>query len=253
MPNYDHLKISIQHAHNILLDLLLWNGVPIGVVIIASLGAWVWWLLKKANDATDIFLLLSFGTFLLHCMLELPHCKAFFLLPVAIMAGVLNVRCGMPSIGSGGQAIILWVISFFSFLLCLMWINYRKIELDLTSYRIREAGIQAHSYKPAPNIYVLHDLQEALLSIRTEVSERIDKNLLEQLRRTALRYPVESTLFRYAQAAALNGDINEAEKSLPRLCHLVSIERCSIVRSSWNEFIKTVPAVKISAEIKPDL
>ena len=87
---YPELRVSVAHAHNLVLDLMLWNGFPLGLALTGGLGAWLWYQLRGATTPTQLLLLLALGVFGLHAMLELPHAYAFFLLPAALMMGSLN-------------------------------------------------------------------------------------------------------------------------------------------------------------------
>ena len=81
----------IQYSHNLVLDLLVWNGIPIGVLACVASVSWFVWQVRLAQSAERVILLLAVATLLLHSMLELPHGYALFLLPAALMIGALHV------------------------------------------------------------------------------------------------------------------------------------------------------------------
>ncbi|MBC7620050.1 MAG: O-antigen ligase C-terminal domain-containing protein [Candidatus Saccharibacteria bacterium] len=232
LPNYSDLKIGVQHAHNLILDLLVWNGVPLGLSFAGLLGAWFWWQLRRTVTAAQVLLLLALCTFMLHCMLELPHCKAFFLVPVALIMGTLNARSAMPNMFRLPRVAVVLSVVVLAGALVLMWIDYRRIEVDLLAYRMRVARIGHVPQPRAPNIYVLNGLQSALLNLRIEPHAGMDAADLERLRLTAIRYPIESALFKYAKSAALNGQPHAAQESLSRWCLLFPRENCEIARTA---------------------
>lgn len=243
LPNYADLKIGVQHAHNLVLDLMVWNGVPLGLGLTALLGAWFWWQLRRATTAAQILLILALSTFMLHCMLELPHCKAFFLVPAALMMGTLNARSALPVMVRMPRAAATLGVVVLAGALVLMWIEYRRIEVDLQAYRMRAARIGNLPPPPAPDILVLSALQSALVNLRIEPRADMDVKDLDRLRLTAIRYPIESALFRYAKAAALNGQPRAAQESLSRWCLLFPRERCDVARSAWGEFVTEHPEI----------
>jgi len=243
LPNYADLKIGVQHAHNLVLDLMVWNGVPLGLGFTALLGAWFWWQLRRAATAAQVLLLLALGTFMLHSMLELPHCKAFFLVPAALMMGALNARSALPVMLRVPRAAAALGVAVLTGALVLMWVEYRRIEVDLLAYRMRVAWPGISTAPPAPDIHVLGALQSALVNLRIEPRAGMDVEELERLRLTATRYPVESALFRYAKAAALNGQPRAAQESLSRWCLLFTRERCEMARSAWGEFQAEHPEI----------
>ena len=243
LSNYADLKIGVQHAHNLVLDLMVWNGVPLGLGLAALLGAWFWWQLRRAATAAQILLILALSTFVLHGMLELPHSKAFFLLPAALMMGTLNARSALPVMLRVPRAAAALGVAALAGTLVLMWVEYRRIEVDLQAYRIRTAWSGISAAPPAPDIHVLSALQSALVALRIEPRAGMEAKDLERLRLAATRYPIESALWRYAKAAALNGQPRAAQESLSRWCLLLRKERCDVARSAWGEFMTAHPEI----------
>ena len=243
LPNYADLKIGIQHAHNLVLDLIVWNGVPLGLGFAVLLGAWFWWQLRRATTAAQMLLLLALSTFMLHSMLELPHCKAFFLVPAALMMGTLNARSALPVMLRLPRAAAALGVVLLAGALVLMWVDYRRIEVDLQAYRMRMAWNGIRSAPPAPDVYVLRGLQSALVNLRIEARADMDVEELDRLRRTATRYPIESALFKYAKAAALNGQPADAQEALSRWCLLFPQDRCDVARLAWTAFVTEHPEI----------
>lgn len=236
LPQYADLKMGVQHAHNLVLDLMVWNGVPLGLAIAALLGLWFWWQVRRADSAEQILLLLVIGTFALHAMLELPHCKAFFLVPVALMMGILNKRSALVAPARLPRVAAVALVTVLGSVLLLMWTDYRAIELDVQSRRLRAARIGVRAPPPPPEIHALNGLQAALVSERIEPREGMPVAEIERLRLTATRYPEETALLRYAKAAALNGRSLAAQEALRNSCLLFSRAYCDNLRVAWGEF-----------------
>ncbi|MDR6854105.1 Wzy polymerase domain-containing protein [Variovorax guangxiensis] len=241
LPQYADLKMGIQHAHNLVLDLMLWNGVPLGLAIASLLGLWLWWQVLRAASAEQILILLAIGTFTLHALFELPHCKAFFLVPVALMMGILNARSMLVAPARLPLAVSAALVIALASVLLLMWKDYRAIELDVQSQRLRAARIGVRAPPPAPEIHVLNGLQAALVNERIEPREDMPADEIERLRLTARRYPEESALLRYAKAAALNGQSLAAQDALRQSCLLFPHAYCDKLRIAWGEFASEHP------------
>ena len=226
LPNYAHVKISIQHAHNLVLDLMVWNGVPLGLALAAFLGAWFWWQLRSTATESQALLLLGLAVFVMHCFLELPHCKAFFLAPAALMMGLLNAHAGLPALIRVPRSASVALVSAISGFLIVVWMDYRALELDQQSHRLRAAWLGTQSSAPAPDTHVLRALQAALFNLRIKPRPGMELEQIEQLRLNSVRYPTEFTLRRYAMAAALNGQPAAAKEALWARCMLFSREPC---------------------------
>lgn len=242
LPNYADLKIGIQHAHNIVLDLMVWNGAPLGLTLAALLAAWFWWHIRRAKTAAQILLLLALSCFMLHALLELPHCKAFFLVPAALMMGMLNAQSDAPIIFRVPRVVSAVAVMLLAGALTLTWVEYQRIEADLLSYRMRMARLGDLKVPPAPEIHILSGLQSPLVNMRIEPRAAMGDDL-ERLRLTANRYPIETVLLKYAKAAALNQQPAAAQESLLRWCLLFTSDRCDVARTAWEEFLNEHPEV----------
>ena len=230
---YSGLGAIMGHAHNIVLDLLLWNGVVLGGGVI--LGA-IWWggsqLCKVVTEAHGI-ILAALGVFLIHALLELPHLYAFFYLPVGVMVGVASTFVPWRAVTLLPQGYVAFTAIVLAALLAMMFRDYRLIETDLMAHRMVAARIAGAAIPESPKVVVLGFLQGALEQLRTEPRRDMGDEELEQLRRTILRYPTTGGLFRYAQSAALNHRQEEARWALQIVCSLKSAEECAAVVTDW--------------------
>lgn len=78
-------------AHNVLLDLIIWNGVPIGTVMIAYFACWLF-LNQQAKETISIIAIMMVCTVLIHAMLEFPQRYAYFLLTCGFLLGVIQAQ-----------------------------------------------------------------------------------------------------------------------------------------------------------------
>ena len=87
----------LDHSHNLVIDLVLWNGAPVGLLIIAAL---VWWFarqMRAARTPAQALLLAALVAVIVHAMFEYPLSYAYFLLPSALMIGALE---GLRPVGA---------------------------------------------------------------------------------------------------------------------------------------------------------
>jgi O-Antigen ligase/Virulence factor membrane-bound polymerase, C-terminal len=243
LSNYADLDGVARNAHNLVLDLLVWNGVPLGFGFAALLGAWFWWQLRRAATGAQILLILALSTFMLHAMLELPHCHAYFLVPAALMMGTLNARSALPVVLRVPRVVAALGVAVLTGALVLMWFDYRRIEADLQAYRIRQAWSGISAAPPAPHVHILSALQSVLINLRIEPRAGMAVEELERMRLAAIRYPIEPAFFGYAKAAALNGQPRAAQESLSRFCLRFQRARCDVARTAWDEFVTAHPEI----------
>ena len=94
-----------DHTHNLVLQLLVELGVPLGGLVLGLLGWAYWGLVKQARrtdlDATPRMALYIVSLLLVHSMLEYPLWYAYFLLPTAFVWG-LGLGAQPETPGGGG-------------------------------------------------------------------------------------------------------------------------------------------------------
>lgn len=210
-----------EHSHNILLDLMIWNGIPMGVLIIGFLSYWLWQL-SKITNCLEVFISLSMiGVLIVHGMLEYPLEYAFFLLPAGLILGlisfdltslkVINVSKSLGiTIFIGGLSLFIWI-----------FIEYRSVEKDfrLLQFELKNIG-SLHAKNEAPDIILLTQLRERIRFLRTEPLKNMDQEQLDWMKQVTYRYGTGINLYRYSQALLLNGQTKSAKKYLKILNEL---------------------------------
>lgn len=230
---YPGLNTVMGHAHNVLLDLLLWNGVVLGGVLIVGIVWWGWNQVRVVTTETHGIILTVLGIFFIHAMLELPHLYEFFLLPVGLMVGMVSALNPMKVVTTLPRAFMAVVGLGLAVLLVIMFRDYSLIEKNLTAQRMVAARITGAVVPASPNVIVLRSLQNALERLRTEPRRNMSREELDGFRRAVLHYPTTGGVFRYAQSAALNHQFDESKWALQLICNLKSPKVCDAVINDW--------------------
>lgn len=236
--DYPQLQVTVQHAHNAALDLLLWNGLPLGLLLVSALGLWAWRQARMASRPEQRLPLLTVATFGLHAMLELPHVYVFMLLPVAVMVGTLNAMRPQAASIAIPRGVVAAVLVAHAALLAMIFDDYSRIQADLLGQKMREARIGLGVAAPPSKVLVLQSLQDALAWSRTEPRRGMSAAELDGMRRNLMRYPAIGALFRYARAAALNGRSVDARWALELLCNLNPRVTCEKAARDWETLVE---------------
>ncbi|MGK9153774.1 O-antigen ligase C-terminal domain-containing protein [Acinetobacter radioresistens] len=225
-----------EHTHNFILDLLVWNGIPIGVAIIVFLIFYLYQLYQLANNIETIIALSMIGAVLIHAMFEYPLDYAFFLLPVGFIIGLIQaqhkdtVTKELSRPYTGSILIILIILYIWIF------IEYRIIEEDTQLARFEVLNIgKLHAQKAAPNVVFLTQLREKNRLMRTQPKQNMSDKQLLWLRQIAYRYPTAPALLRYAQALALNHQLVQAKEQLMLIEYLHGLKLSDAVLYEVNE------------------
>ncbi len=205
----------IEHSHNIILDILIWNGIPLGILIIAFFAIWLWQL-SKLTTSLEVFIALAMvGVLIVHGMLEFPLEYAFFLLPVGLLLGVIyfnqkDVKIIILS-KSLGLAFFVGLITLYVWI----FIEYCIIERDvrLVKFELMNIG-DLHSEYDAPNVILMTQLRERIRFLRTESTGNMTKDQLDWMKKVTYRYGTSTNLYHYTQALALNNQLKSAEHHL---------------------------------------
>lgn len=204
-----------EHSHNILLDLLIWNGVPLGIIIIAFVAWWLYQLSKLATGIESFIALAIVGSVLVHAMLEFPLDYAFFLFPVGFLLGTVQAEDKNLKIVSIQRSLISLFLTISIIMYIWVFIEYRIIEQDVQLVRFESFNIGTlHAEEAAPNIVLLTQLREQIRFIRTAPMKNMSKEQLNWMRSVTYRFANSLTLYRYAQALALNNQPEMAKEHL---------------------------------------
>lgn len=227
------------NAHNMVLDLMVWNGIPLGLAIAAGIAAWLVRQLRGARDVVQGFLLAAVGGVFVHAMFEYPLSYAYFLLPVGVMMGALDAlapprrqfalpRFVMPSIAGAAAA-----------LLALLTVEYAEVEANTRTLAFETARI-GHSRieSVAPELRLLTQWREYLRFARIEPGPGLPAEQIVWMTQLTERFPYSPSMLRLAQAQALNGDPAAAQRTLARLCLLHSATRCRDAVREWRQLAR---------------
>jgi Virulence factor membrane-bound polymerase, C-terminal/O-Antigen ligase len=227
-------RLLVEHSHNIAIDLLLWNGIPAGLALIAAAAWWLWRHVRACRDGNTAWYLAAVVAMLLHALVEFPHDYAYLLFPVGVIAGAAESSSSAGCFATLPRRFVAWFP--LAGLAVLVWIasEYLAVEENYRSMRFESARIGTGEVSTAvPSLLLLTQLREFLHVARHPPEPGMSPNELERMRRVADRYAYASVLMRHALASALNGQAGRAALALKRLCHLHPEQTCREALDSW--------------------
>jgi O-antigen ligase len=224
----------IDHSHNMLLDLMVWNGAPLGLLIFGVLVFWFWRQLRACTDTACAYLLGSLLVVFTHAAFEYPLSYAYFLVPAGLMMGAVD---GLSPVNRG-VSIPRWLnallAAFATAATVLIAVDYLKVDADHRKMRLEKFiihdRVQAES---SPEIRLLTNWRDFLVLARNEARPGMPAELVETMRKVYLRHPQPPILMRYALVAGLNGRPDDARAALATLCKIHLPVRCQEGRDGW--------------------
>jgi len=229
-------------SHNLFLDLLLWNGVPIGATLGAILLVWAVKRIRACHDADRWALLLALTALFLHSMVEYPYDYAYFLLPAGLLVGVLEGDGTVRRTALPRTALVLPTILMMA-MLSWIGIEYMNVEQAARQLRFVQAriGLDRVSTAPVPDVVLLDGLREAHRFATSEARPGLATSELDRMHVVAQRNASAPILFRYALAAGLNGRVQDASNTLGILCKTNTSKKCAEGRAEWRRMQQQNP------------
>lgn len=209
------VPLMVEHSHNILLDLLIWNGPLLGGMVICIIAIWLVFLGLRARSVESVFCLLVVGFVLTHAMLEFPLEYGFFLFPVGLLLGIVAGEQRSPREWVVPRSMVGAVLALSLCIFAWVWHEYRVIEEDHRLMRFETARIgDLKAEQDSPDVVLLTQLREFIRFARTPATEEMSAEQLEWMRKVVHRYPYPPSLFRYSLALALNGQAIQSSEQL---------------------------------------
>lgn len=226
------INVFFAHSHNLFLDLVLWCGIPLGLLVSGICIRWFWRRFRMVASAEAAVMLLFLVVMANHAMLELPLHHAYFLLPFGLVMGALDVRLGIAPVMrlSRAMALLLWVVAFA--LLSVIVRDYMRVERSYQTLRFEWARIKT---PPAeiPDVLLLTQWPDFVRFVKMVPAKGLGEAELESLRRTAALNPGAATLQKLAVVLAINDRPQEAALWLRRMCATATRSQCELVRKAW--------------------
>lgn len=212
---------SSPYAHNLLLDLLAWNGWVLGSALVLVLIVWFIRFGWRVQGHHRTICFAALVVLLAHALVEYPFAYTYLLLPAAYFAGVMVAEGNAPGRGTRWSPVWLASAALAAAGLTAIVRDYMLVEPNIRLLREQNARIggQWHS-PPAENLWVLDALQAFSRDARIVPRADMPDHELASLRTTSKLFPTLGLLQTRALALAASGRDQEAAEALQLVCVL---------------------------------
>lgn len=207
-----------NYAHNIILDLFVMLGLPVGGVVLMMTWVWCWsrWrpICTSTNASSVLFASIPF---LIHTLLEFPHAYAYFLVLAGLLLGAIDAwseNASSLTVKTPRMA----MAAFFA-IWCALLIGigreYVLAEEDfrVTRFENRRLGVTPLDYLP-PQFILLTQFDDMGKAMRIRAEPNMKPEDIQVLERVSKRNSWASMQYRTALALALNNRPTEAAQQL---------------------------------------
>jgi len=222
-------------AHNLVLDLLLWNGVVLGACLLWVGLRWLRRMLPRVRSAQDIPLVFFVMLVLNHAMLELPLQYACMLLPLGWVLGALQQRLDavpqrevlVPRLGVG---VTMMAVAAVLTLIVADYAHLEQRRQDGWDFGLAPSQRQ----QQLPDVLLLTHLRASLEMAGYPVLQApITANELKRLEAIAAFSPQHASSLKVAAALAMNGQAERARWWMVRMCKLGPPSYCTGAKATW--------------------
>jgi hypothetical protein len=241
------------HAHNILLDLALWVGWPITLILLFGLGWCAWRRLNQIEDAASWCAFTTVAVLFVHACFELPHMLAYFFLPAAWWVGLLSSPLKSANHDNGYLRLFanlklrgVWCVAVTIcagiYLALFVW-EYQRVEPEFWRIRLEHAKIGKPQTPTLPPTLLLTPLADRIRLQAIRCEPDMSQTVTAQLARNTRAFPSLHSIYLTACSFALSGQPNEAQIWMLRMNRIASPEQVAHFAREWEIQRKLFPTV----------
>ena len=200
-------ELAFTNAHNIVLDLLAWVGLPLGLLVTAGFTYWLYARVKAVQSTQAIYAMAMLLPVLVHSLLEFPFAYAYFLLTAGLLIGIVEADCVTTGTYGISRRLAGFVLAVLTGIGGYSAYEYLLIEEDYRVARFEnlKVGTTPADYR-LPPILLHTQLAGLMTALRQPAVRNMDRMQMERLCKTSLRFGLRPLVFRYAVALGLNGE-----------------------------------------------
>lgn len=236
------------HSHNLVLDLILWFGIPVAVLLVLGLALMGWVFVRTARCCRSIVALSMVFVFALHSMVELPHMWGIMLLPVCWVCGALYAHSSSNHSGGDHQRSLqlptirvprqmaMGLVCVCVTMLSVFWVDYLMIQREFWTLRMDNARIGPRGLDRVEPAILLNHIENRIRLSRLSPQDLNNPQKLPWIAQAAMGFPSPSTHFLYVKALALHSSSESTQEEMRRLNRLTSKRVLQKFERDWVAF-----------------
>lgn len=215
---YGTVHVWFNSAHNVLLDIIIWNGIPLGAVIITYFVFWFLWLNQQAKNTISIIAIMMVSAVLIHAMFEFPQRYAYFLLTCGFLLGIVQAQTPVLKgiVLSKHLLRLTWVVGLLLIIAILRDYNVYVLNSNLLFNNKRPNA----EFMGSDKIFVLTQFEQRLRWIELNPRTTLSENDLVEWGNLVKNKATPYNLRKYAKLLAYNGKVEQAQQQIFILQHL---------------------------------
>jgi len=222
-----------SQSHNLFLDLILWNGYPLGILFSLGLVLWVGKLLRLPKTPGHTHVQAAVLILFLHSMIEFPVYYTYFLFPAGMMLGTVQAALERKPVFTLPRYTGLALAVLGVAVLFVTARDYFLIERSFYALRYESRGYTTELDRTTPRTWALNQMEEHLRVSRSEPSGNLDAAQLAHMEDVVRATPGAYIMYKLALDYGLAGNTEKASFWLQQICEKTSQSLCTEARQKW--------------------
>ena len=247
------VTIATIQAHNFVLDLMVWVGIPLGLALAVGVSVWMLRLTRRHVELETMrqrhWIFALWLALFVQSLVEYPYAYGYFLLPAGLLAGAsvepAGADMGASEVRRYVSSRLAWCLALIATgLLAAITYDYWRLEDDYRFTRFVKANYinqPDHEFLDTP---LLLDQVAMLNSTARYVLRRdMPATEIENLKAVARRYQNTVLQLNYAKALALNGQGAQARRELQIIRGMYQNASYVAVEKQWRDWLREHPGL----------
>jgi len=214
-----YVKKWLTSFHNIILDIIVWCGIPIGLILISFFLYVIIRYLVKSFDVNQICSICSICSILIHALFEFPLSYSYFLLPLGFLLGFLFFCFDNNSIRINNLFFV-FVFVFGIVFSSLLFRDYSHIPDNMVAAETNEMNEIKEDINLPFNTIFFETFYYRAKWVSFYPCRVVSEEQLGEMRNMVKTYFIYYDLYKYAEIAAYNKNFHEAKKAISMLNYM---------------------------------
>lgn len=238
-----YLGIPFNNSHNLIIDILIWNGIILGGAILILLARAGLRIFQSLLSVDRIILFLPLVILSVHAMLEYPLEYFYFLIPFGLAFGALSSEVNK---NFSFEIPKWWGFAFAAALTVSYGIicsDYLKAEEKFYGLRFEYRGIATNISPEPPNVIALTHLRDSIILSRWKPEKKHSRQDITWAESVVKTYPTTFTMYKVALMHAFAGQEIGAKYWMNTAAGLSPKGQCAIFHQMWQEQVILHPSL----------
>ena len=249
-----NVPVALMQSHNLVLDMLIWNGIPLGLLLLAGFAFIIISIVKKISNVEQLLMALFIAILLIHAMLEYPFEYAYFLIPTGLMLGALAANTGMRDFFILPHKSVWILFAPLSVFYGVTVSDYLKAETSFYGLRFEQRRIKTNIPSIPPDVVGLTQLRNAIIFARFKPEIQHSAADMAWAEMVVKDTPSTLTMYRLALMYAFAQENERALHWMRTAVRMSPPEQCYGLAAMWQAQAAIYPQLKtVSLDACPKL